>query len=437
MSKNLRKSEFPFERVPPNHNILLYHGRCEITFGKTTVSVDHFELTYDWFPEIGVKFFLQTRDYAKDLLTFVIEESDPSISFKFDEFNTNKGLITSIIDNNGVVSVNGICKPIISEGDISIGVNQIKFAIPNLNYLRTDEVFSYSIGSKKGSSKGALSLQVKDFRIILYPTDESNEKIRSLQAGGGYAITYVGEIVHEKSRPIYFKDTEEIFPLLSCFLSFYAGRLIYPILPSGWCDEKIWTSYTVNNSDSYYDVARWSKNITIDFRQYFEEFKSLRSSQHSWQVLATSVRWYCESIKKHILIETSIMLLQANIELLYNYLIVEEIQLIKGGDAINISAANKIRLLISQIDSLKEKNFVTCSELENLNGLDANSKDTSDDFVFIRNAVVHGNLEKRISMEALSENTLEQGAQFARYIVEMAILRVTNYQGSAFHRLQC
>jgi len=105
------------------------------------------------------------------------------------------------------------------------------------------------------------------------------------------------------------------------------------------------------------------------------------------------IDWYIEAYRKSSNIESSIIIVQTSLELIYNWLIVEKRQIIKGKDAENISASNKIRLILNELRLSSEMP----TELTNLKRVcddNQNLNDAPDVLVLIRNAIVHGQFEK-------------------------------------------
>jgi hypothetical protein len=61
-------------------------------------------------------------------------------------------------------------------------------------------------------------------------------------------------------------------------------------------------------------------------------------------------------------------------------------------------------------------------------------RDGPEAFVQIRNAIVHGNLEKRKKLNELSEVAIFQAHLLGLWYLELAILFILNYDGNYYNR---
>lgn len=126
---------------------------------------------------------------------------------------------------------------------------------------------------------------------------------------------------------------------------------------------------------------------------------------------------------------------QAALELLYNWYIVEQKGLLKGDDARNIDASNKIRLLLNEI-----RLNTTCPPTLNrvqemIDDKDLKLKDAIDVIVEIRNAIIHSNLHKRTKISKIIGEAKYQVLNLTAYYLELAILFTFGYSGTYVNRL--
>ncbi|WP_394991834.1 hypothetical protein, partial [Emticicia sp.] len=133
-------------------------------------------------------------------------------------------------------------------------------------------------------------------------------------------------------------------------------------------------------------------------------------------------------IPKQTLIDGAIILGQTALELVYNWWIVENKQMIIGDDAKDLSAANKIRLIISQlqISSKVPKAFTKLQELM--------SKDAPEAIVGIRNSIVHSQAEKRSKLRSYDNIALYEALQVFIWYIELSLLNILKYEGKYFDR---
>ena len=124
---------------------------------------------------------------------------------------------------------------------------------------------------------------------------------------------------------------------------------------------------------------------------------------------------------------------QTALELIYNWLVIERKKLIKGGDANNISAANKIRLLLSQL-SINSEVPGSFSNLNELIQQSSEYSDAPDVIVQIRNAIIHSQMDKRNKITTLPLDLKYEVLDLCIWYIEMSILYILNYKGKYINR---
>jgi hypothetical protein len=120
------------------------------------------------------------------------------------------------------------------------------------------------------------------------------------------------------------------------------------------------------------------------------------------------------------------------LELLYNWLIVEKNKLIIGKDSDNISLANKIRLLLNELN-------INNSVPENCSSLNSAMNkykfyDAPDAIVQIRNAIVHSNHDKRMRFIDLDVKSKTDVKRICIWYIEISIIKILGYEGRYFNR---
>ncbi|MFZ1291308.1 MAG: hypothetical protein WAR79_14520 [Melioribacteraceae bacterium] len=149
--------------------------------------------------------------------------------------------------------------------------------------------------------------------------------------------------------------------------------------------------------------------------------------------LTSLIRWYVDANGHSGFIEGSIISAQTALELVYNWWIVENKKMILGKDSENISASNKIRLLISQlnISSSIPDAFI---ELQNFKDTTDNVFDAPDSIVYIRNSIVHSQEEKRKKLSAINNMAIYEALQVYIWYIELSLLCILEYNGDYFNR---
>ena len=135
------------------------------------------------------------------------------------------------------------------------------------------------------------------------------------------------------------------------------------------------------------------------------------------------IYWYLEANGNSAKIEGSIIIAQVALELIYNWLIIEKKKLLIGKDGENISAANKIRLLLSQVKLDVDTPNVLINLKKFINDNDEIA-DGVDAFVSIRNALVHSQVEKRKKLTKISSGVKFEALQLSIKYIEHSLLSI-------------
>ncbi|MNG96506.1 hypothetical protein D3C79_555750 [compost metagenome] len=279
--------------------------------------------------------------------------------------------------------------------------------------------------------RNRIELIDKSYQIILDKCSDFTDRTKRLKNNGGYLFTYVGKIFKTNNQPITLNEIHKWQIQLQNFLFFLNGLRTSPLLYRGTHEgNSIFTDYTYYNSDPYKVVQSWSNTSdVIDFNKLWKEYGRLWKNENNRDFLLTAVHWYIEANSNAGKVEGSIILIQTALELIYNWLIVENEKIIIGNEAEGVSAANKIRLLIFQ---LKISKSIPNSFKELISV--AKESDGPEIFVKIRNALVHGQETKRNELQKISDKAKFQALQLGIWYVELALLYILKYKGSYKNR---
>ena len=123
---------------------------------------------------------------------------------------------------------------------------------------------------------------------------------------------------------------------------------------------------------------------------------------------------------------------QTALELLYNWYIIENKKLLIGKDSENINAANKIRLLLSQLNL----NYTIPKKFSYLDKFLKSEKliDAPEAVVQIRNAIVHSQEEKRAKLNKIENMAKYEALQVCIWYIEVALLKILDYKGDYTNR---
>ncbi|WP_316763674.1 hypothetical protein [Pedobacter aquatilis] len=429
MSKKLLDEfkDIPLMNIPPvlmdspNEPIKIYSGNFSLS-GHGQVHNFKGNIEFRWFPGMGVKFngeFLGNTRPKIDLM----EEYELVVGKEI----FGKVRILDIHDADKY-TCGGDGKKFVW-GNNTVPVNEVTFTIPNMReYLGNSVKELMDTGVKLHKSR--LTLSDKPYIITLDKLADFKTRKEKLEQSGGYLVTYAGKI-QKKKGSISLSELQHWHDRFHHFLYFLNGRRVAPMFYTGtFDDEKLWTDYSGYTVDTYKYVPCWSDILFVnDLPQLWKSYNRLWKDELDKDFLITAIHWYVEANSQAGMVEGSIILIQTALELIYNWLIVENQKVIIGSDADGMSAANKIRLLIFQfkISPAIPPAFTELAKLQNV-------IDGPEVFVKIRNALVHGQETKRAELKKITLIAQYQALQLGIWYVELALLYIMGYNGKYNNR---
>ncbi len=107
--------------------------------------------------------------------------------------------------------------------------------------------------------------------------------------------------------------------------------------------------------------------------------------------------------------------------------------MILGKDSENISASNKIRLLLSQLN-IGYQIPTDLNSLQEFKVSENNILDAPEAIVYTRNAIVHSQIEKRKKLSEISFDTILETLQLYIWYIEMSLLRILEFEDKYINR---
>lgn len=417
------------EMIEPNLPVKIYEGNYIIKNDETEISIVG-QIQYDWFPHSGANFSGEILDKSADMYKSVYKLNTFKIIIDGLEFG--EGFITKT-NYTDKIFVKGTLSQQVIIGDKSIAVNKLKFSVPNMREFH-GLVVKKITGERFTTASNRLKLENDKYIILIDKDINYKERRESLDEKGGYLLLYNGEITSKKGSLTY-EETKDIFHCLDNFLTFINGRRTSAIFIHGlYEDEIIWKDFTDYQVDIYNFAPSWPEiHSIIGLNELFQKFSEIWKDKDDRQFLSSAIHWYVEANNNSGFSEGAIIMAQTALELIYNWFIIENKKLIIGKDSENINAANKIRLLISQlnIDYSVPKKFTFLQQF-----IDDNSYmiDAPDAVVQIRNAIVHSQEEKRKKLSEINYKAKYQALQLCIWYIEMSLLAVLDYNGKYCNR---
>lgn len=406
----------------PNQDIPIYQGEFQILQESTSI-VAIGSITFSWYPEAGTK-FETTEILAGDNHILMLDISLPCQIF-IDGLLFGKAYIQNIRNTS---FIKGVCNQAVL-GDIGIKVSSIRFSVPNL-LLSDGERLKKTCGDQISFFNGRTVFDNDVYKIVIDKAEKYDDLERSLQATGGYIVTCGGEII-KKNGPISLRDIEELLLSFNNFLCLVNGRQTSLCFLKGMHEDQIiWSDYLNYFCEPYKVVRRWARVMDLGgLNHMWLKFADMWRDQDKKDFLLYAIHWYSQANSSSGSTEGSIIFAQTGLELFYNWLLIEQKRLIIGSDASGLSAANKIRLLLSQI-SVTTKIPVGFSHLLSIEDIE----DGPEIFTIIRNALVHGQEKKRRDLRDITVLAKYEALELGLWYLELSLLYILDYKGKYSNR---
>ncbi|AVR46241.1 hypothetical protein C7S20_13760 [Christiangramia fulva] len=388
-------------------------------------------IAFKWFPQIGVYVEGATKDFK--FLEGQIKD--------FKVFKTNGDFLgDAIAIQEKYIKNQYFIKGIFSfdclSGDTTIPVNEVRFSIPNMQRFDGQNIRSEEIGWYKGR----IFLKLADYDLNIDKLPDFGERIAALKDVGGYHITYSGKMTFKTPKSL--QDMKKEIQVLNCFLQLLSGIQISALFFSGVNDrETLWTDYRSAGIDSYHQRG------SSCFPRYFLEHSDFKAMEivysnliDFWRkddyrnMISSAVKWYSEANSKPWYHSTTSMIIsQSALEMFYNWYMIEKDGILRG--EVRLSAANKIRLLLSRIGIKNEvpQKYAEIKKFLN-DPKNKNEEDAIDATVFYRNAIVHGESEKRTKLVNLSPSFKREANNLSLWYLELCLLYTLGYNGKYVNR---
>lgn len=412
----------------PNDKFIIYEGDFQLKNSKSEIIKVNGKIYFKWFPHIDSKFTGEIVN-GKNLVSFFEEDKL--------QFIVNNIVIANCYISNQEIGlshlVSGGFYGKIVLGDKSLTSQRFKFSVLNIEDFLGDKIELITENSTKYSG-GRISLKNKKFEIFIDKDFDYKTKSKLLKEEGGFHILYNGEINFYKDS-LNFNQINDIIEILGTFLSFVSGKKNTPLFLSAIHDDEIlYQDFTGYHNYPYEFRPSWSNLYTTNYlNDLFQNFYDIwKSNPDNKFFLSSIIHWYTEINCNSGYSEGSLILAQTALELLYNWLVIENKKLIIGKDSENISAANKIRLLISQLSIPYEvpAKFVRLEKYRKESKL----PDGIEAIVQIRNAIVHSQEEKRKKLSEIDNMAIYEAVQLSLWYIELSLLYILKFEDKYTNR---
>lgn len=425
--------ESKIKNYEPNQVIEIYRGEVVMEMDEITVTLQNARVFFSWYPKLGM--FISACDQNLNAEESRLISTSESFKVKIDGNTLGKGYISALtISGSHSLTIRMIDQVIM--GDASISCTEIFFSIPNLKAFLGDRI---KIETNRGISYygGRVALDDGEFRVILDKAIDMSEMERKSEVSEGHILTYDGLLKRVNGKPISHSDVDQLMPRLAKFLSFINGYEIYPLIIYGIHDEEIkWIDYSAREIQSFQYVKSWSVSSSVDgFSELWLNFSKFWKDENNQDVFNNAINLYNQINRKDQYIESSIVIGQTVLELLYNWWVVETRKGILDKDAESISASNKIRLLLSFTGYEDYSAPDSFTYLQDLIEESRELKDAIEAVVYIRNSIVHSQERKRRELKRIAHRARIEALDLIIWYVEYALLHFLQFKGKVRRRI--
>lgn len=294
------------------------------------------------------------------------------------------------------------------------------FAIPNMRELYGGNLLTDVKGTHTRNSMDRFLISKTNPFLAIDKVEDFKQRFRQLKTDGQYDILYTGRL--DLHQQLSCKEFKYIIPV---FLSFINGRKAGTIMNAGMVDGRpVFIDFSQETIEPFQYVSSWSSIHFPVFEDIWGTLNELWKDELDRDFLITVIHWYVESNSNAGKLEGAIILMQTALELIFNWLIVEHLMLIDKKSAKRLSAEQKISRILGQLNvsiNIPELYNSLSSHL----GYDNGPKAITE----IRNALVHGDVNKRKKMLVVSNDVTFQTLHLGLWYVELSILFILDYKG--------
>lgn len=419
----------PYPMDQPNDHINLYTGEFQLIQKSFVLNVKG-RMWFQWIPD-------STCQFSGSIASMNCSSAELLMNFdnwKLTVRDHNVG--STYIDFSDLedgMYVAGKLHGLAILGDKSISFTYVEFALPNMVDLLGKTVREEE-GEKLTLQYGRVELKSSKYLITLDKLIDYKRRKEALDLQGGFIFQYSGRIEKQKG-PMLQDDLKNLLPCLNTFLTFINGRRTAVYLATAKHEAAtIFTDVSSYLIDSYKYVQSWvPQHSHFDPQTAWEKFSTLWADPSHRHFLESIVHWYIEANAQSGFVEGAIVMAQTGLELLYNWYVIEEKKILTGDDARNISASNKIRMLLSLINKPPEIPQGLKKLLQYANS-NSEIKSGPDSIVYVRNAIIHGQLDKRNKLIEIPLLVKSDILNLATWYIEVGILSILGYRGKYTNR---
>lgn len=422
----------------PNEDIPIHGGQFLLVPDSGEKILMSGNINFTWFPSTGLSFSgtIISNTFTKIAIRKMLSDE---FSIHLNDTPIGKFLLTNTafkIGENENTKLQGVSVDQCCIGNCSEAVEKIKFEICNFHSFIGQKVTNPQI-IEKNYAPNRIEFQNKGFTLTIDRHWHYKDKWQALKETGGYLTTCSGELKLVQGS-LSKEEATKILKSFNFFLSFLTGSRVSVLFQHGirTNGEIAWKDYSMNQVQRFKSVVSWTKKIHCREKNYFNElwdqFYTLwNEDEETREMLMLIIHWYVEANNQAGRVEGSIIMAQAALELLFNWISSRET--ITSKNKIK-SAEEKIRLLVDHLGITSEIPTTYSYIIEFITPFGRNRKDGPYAINQVRNTFTHSKPKNMKHSIKLNVFAIDQALQLSLYYIELSLLKILKYKGPFYNR---
>lgn len=412
----------------PNKPVVLFTGKMSLRLQGRETELTRGRILFKWLPRPRALFEI---DHLPVTRPVSLEDAELRVPY------LRLACPVSILRSTWPA---GLCAGRINDRQVPTGTSAdlLLFHLPNFH-----DYLGESIRDSAATAvwKGRLVLKHDAWAVTIDSVRGATALRNALKADGGYAVTNVGSVRQDSSRPFPLLDALDLLDALYYFLSFTRGVWCGPVLPVALdSGAKVWSRWAPPRIRAWEERRSWfpdqEYSQTEPLSASFSGFMSLWAKATWKEPLKNAIHWYIEANMDAGGVEGGIVLVQTALELLsWVYLVEDRASKVISGRRFDARAAEgRIRELLTKlsIPTGLPEDLVKLASAAAVLG----TSDGVGAFVSLRNAIVHPKRSKRDKVTAVGTAARIQALSLGLWYLELTLLRLSGYDGAYYSRLK-
>lgn len=412
----------------PNKSLVLFKGQMSLRLQGRETETTKGRILFKWLPTPSARFEI---DHLPVTHPISLEDAELRVPY------LRLACPVSILQSTWPA---GLCAGRINDRQAPTGISAdvLVFHLPNFH-----DYIGESIRNSEATAvwKGRLLLKHESWVVTIDSVRAATTLRKTLTADGGYAITHVGSVRLDSSRPFPLVDALDLLDGLYYFLSFTRGIWCGPVLPVAFeSGTKVWSRWAPQRIRPWQERRSWFPDHEYSQAESlctaFSGFLDLWAKATWKEPLKNAIHLYIEANMDAGGVEGGIVLVQTALELLSWVYLVED-------RASKVTSARKFddRVAEGRIRDLLKTLSIPTDLPDDLVDLASaaivlGTSDGVDTFVSLRNAIVHPKRSKRDKVTAIGTAARIQALSLGLWYLELILLRLFRYGGVYYSRLR-